>query len=335
MKITISEATLLSKRALVKSGFKEKEAAVMVDNFIEAELSGKTSHGLSKILWLVSNIDKFRIALDGDDVETIRETPVSLLIDGKKKTGFYVLNEAMGQGIKMAKKSGMVAGGLTNTSATTGFMGQYARRATDAELITIIFTGSPSRIVPYGTRQKLWGTNPITVGIPTGSHPLILDMATSKITFGDLMNAFHGKKILDKNVAIDSGGNVTTDPTKALEGGLLPISGYKGSGMAFVVEILAGALTSSMMGQTVKGGWGTFFLLIDPDIIRDKVDFYQDLQQSIAELKSLPKAKNNDDEIYYPGERSAIYRENTIKSGSIEVDDNVIKKLKDIIGHNL
>lgn len=297
MTISISEARTLAQSALIKNGFKPSEAALMVDNFIEAELAGKSSHGLSKILWLLNNLDRFPIATDGEDIEIIRETPVSLLIDGKKKTGFYVLNEAMDRGINKAKKSGMVAIGLTNTAATTGYMAQYARKATDAELIAFIFTGSPSRLVPYGTSQKLWGTNPMTVGIPTGQLPLILDMATSKITFGDLMNALNSQQPLAEGVAVDAEGNITTDAAKAKAGGILPIADHKGSGLAFVVEILAGGLTTSMMGQTVKGGWGSFALLIDPEIMRDKADFYEDVQQAIKELKALPKAKDNDEEI--------------------------------------
>lgn len=330
MFISISQARQLAQDVLVQTGFKKNEATLMVDNFIEAELAGKSSHGLSKVMWLVNNLERFQIATEGEDISVVKETPVSLVIDGKKKTAYYVLNEALNRGIAKAQTSGLTAIGLTNTSATTGYMAQYARKATDSELIALIFTGSPSRLVPFGARQRLWGTNPITVGIPTGNLPLILDMATSKITFGDLMNAFTSGKSLAEGVAIDPDGNLTTNPAEAKEGGILPIAEHKGSGLAFVVEVLAGALTSSMMGQTVKGGWGSFVLLIDPEIMRDKHDFYRDVQQGIAELKSLPKAKDNDGDIYFPGEKSSVTRQATIEAGKIEVRDEVVEKLREL-----
>lgn len=94
-------------------------------------------------------------------------------------------------------------------------------------------------------------------------------------------------------------GELTTDPEEAMEGGLLPIAEHKGSGLGFIIELLAGALTSSHVGYNVKGGWGSLFILINPTILRDLNEFKNDVTSAITELKSLPRAKGVD-EIYYP-----------------------------------
>lgn len=117
---------------------------------------------------------------------------------------------------------------------------------------------------PLGTTKDLWGTDPITVSVPTHTIPVILDMASSQTTWGDLMVAKTEGKQIKEGVAIDADGNMTIDPAKAMEGGILPIAGHKGSGLAFIVELLGGGLSHSRIGGAVEGGWGSFYILIDP-----------------------------------------------------------------------
>jgi L-2-hydroxycarboxylate dehydrogenase (NAD+) len=93
-------------------------------------------------------------------------------------------------------------------------------------------------------------------------------MASSQITWGDLLVAKNAGKEIKEGAAIDGEGNLTTDPGKAMEGGLLPFFGRKGSGLAFIVELLGGALTGSRVGNNVAGGWGSFYILIDPTLFR-------------------------------------------------------------------
>lgn len=176
----------------------------------------------------------------------------------------------------------------------------------------------------------MWGTNPITVGIPTNDIPVILDMASTQITWGHLLVAKAQGKHIPEGVAIDKEGNVTTDPEKAMEGGLLPIAGHKGSGLGFIVELLGGALTASRVGNNVVGGWGSLMILIDPNIIRDIDDFKKDVAIAIKELKDSPKMKGFN-EIYYPGEKSQKNRLKALQEGEFDIDDKLFSDLRGLL----
>ena len=154
-------------------------------------------------------------------------------------------------------------------------------------------------------------------------------MATSKITVGQLINHQRNKKPLPPESAIDAKGNFTTDAEIAwVEGALLPIAGYKGSGLTFIGEMLAGALTGSRVGHSVPGGWGTFFILFDPTIFRPLKDFKKDIDTAINELKTSKK-REGVTEIYYPGEKSEKLRQVNQKNGYVEVEESLFNKIKE------
>jgi len=166
--------------------------------------------------------------------------------------------------------------------------------------------------------------------VPTNSTPVVLDMASSKLTFGDLLVARTEGKKIKEGVALDKDGKPTTDPQEAIEGGLLPISGHKGSGLAFIVELLAGALTGSRVGYAVEGGWGTSYILINPALFRPLEQFKADVEASIKELKNAPKAEGFD-EIYFPGEQSHNKKKAGLESGELEISDNLYSELKKLL----
>lgn len=302
------------------------------ENIFEAEISGKKSHGLGNLFWykraVIEGSSGYDVSIKSEPIKVIKETPVSLHIDGKHKTGHLVIREALELAFKKVKKTSVVFVGLYNTAPSTGYVGFWAKQATDKNLIFMCWNNSNGRDAPYGSTQKLYGTNPITIGIPTNNLPIILDMATSKITVGQLMNYQRDKKPLPPESAIDSKGNYTTDPDIAwFEGALVPIAGYKGSGLTFIGEILAGALTGSRVGYSVPGGWGTFFILFDPALFRPLSDFKKDIDTAINELKTSKK-REGVTEIFYPGEKSQKIREKNLKNGFIEIDESLIKKLR-------
>jgi L-2-hydroxycarboxylate dehydrogenase (NAD+) len=330
MQISIKDAKKLAYEALSKYGFSEEEIKYCTENILDGELTGKKSHGFIRIPYLIKKVKEGAINAGDEKIETIKETPTSLMIDGKKKTGLSVVNIALELGIAKVKELGLLAVGVTNTAPISGLIGQYARLASENDLIFIGFNNSPGGLVPFGAIQEVFGTNPVTVGIPTKDLPFVLDMASSQKTWGDLLVASAEGKSIPDGVAIDGDGNVTTDPDKAMEGGLLPISEHKGSGLAFVVELLGGALTKSRCGYNVEGGWGTFFILIDPNILLPLNEFKDRVESLIQEVKSLPKAKGVE-EIYYPGERSQRNRAKALEAGEFELSDKIYEMIQDLI----
>lgn len=333
MKIKISEARELVSAVLKKHGFSGEEISACVDNAMEGELTGKVAHGLVRIVWLVKKAVEGRISFGEEEISIVKETATSLLIDGKNKTGLYVVSKALDMAFEKIKEAGVLIVGMTNTAPTTGLVGYFARKSAEQDLIFIGFNNSPSRtsgIVPYGSLKRIFGTNPITIGIPTNNIPIVLDMASSKTTVGDVLVAHKEGKRLPEGIIMGPDGEETTDPSKALAesflGGILPIAEHKGSGLAFIVEILGGALTNSRCGHDVEGGWGSLFILIDPGIIRPVGEFKKDIDSLINEIKTAPR-RVDFDEVYYPGEKSQKQKIKNIKKGEIDINDKLYDDL--------
>ena len=327
MKIKIAEAEKLSIIALEKLGFSQHDASLITRNIIDGELVGKKSHGFIRILNTKKRVDAGKVNVDGQS-EIIKNTDNQLYVDGRRKPGFVVCYESLEIAMEKAKKSGMVMVGLKDLGVT-GYIGSYARTAAENDLVYIGFHNSPGGLVPHGSTEAIWGTNPLTIGVPTDKSPAILDMASSLTTWGDLMVSKNEGKTIKDGVAIDGEGNVTSDPEKAMEGGILPVGGHKGSGIAFMVEMLAGALTGSMVGDAVEGGWGSFYILINPASFRSIDEFKKDAGLAITRLKESKKMKDVS-EIYYPGERSYKLRQRNLESGEIEISETMLKQLKEI-----
>jgi LDH2 family malate/lactate/ureidoglycolate dehydrogenase len=158
-------------------------------------------------------------------------------------------------------------------------------------------------------------------------------MASTQTTWGNLMLATSKGQSLEAGVAIDAEGSPTVDPSLAALGGLLPFAGPKGSGLGFIIELLAGALTGSRVGCSVPGEGGCFYIVIDPTLFRDLKEFKDDIQTAIKELKSTPRA-NGFHEIFYTGEQSQKRRLESLKVGSIIIDQEIYNSVLNFVEHN-
>lgn len=325
MKIT--QATQLSTQILTKLGFREEEATLITQNLIEAELVEKKTHGLIRLPAISNNVKSGGVRVSNEDIELISERPASLHFNAKYKPGFYAIYKSLEKSIEKVKQSGIVAVGIKDLAYASGYIGDYARRAAEQDLIFIGFNNSPGGLVPHGTTKGIWGTDPITFGIPSQTIPVILDMASSRTTWGNIMVSKVEGKQLDEGLAIDAEGNMTVDPAKAMEGGILPIAGHKGSGLAFIVELLGGGLSHSRIGESVEGGWGSFYILLDPKMFRDLNEFKRDVQKAIDELKATPKAPGVK-EVFFPGEQSYYKRKANLERDEIMISEKLMAELE-------
>lgn len=333
MKIRIDELKEISKQALKNIGFVEKDIEIILNHTLTAELEGKKSHGVVRIVKLKKQVESKQISLTVDDPEIVKGTPVSLHVDGKLKTGLVVVEWALNKAIEKAKTNMVCFVGTKNVGPVTGMIGYFAKKVTKENLILLGFNNSPAGLTPFGSKESLWGTNPFTVSIPTNNPelPIILDMASSKMTFGDVMIHKALGKELPKDVSVDEEGNPTTDPNKAVEGSQLPFEGRKGSGLAMIVEILAGPLVGSKGGNVVKGEgeWGSFFVLINPELYRPVEELKTDVDTMIQELKNSKKQEGVE-EIFYPGEKSGKTYLSNLEKDEIEIADSLIQDLKNV-----
>jgi LDH2 family malate/lactate/ureidoglycolate dehydrogenase len=332
MLVKIDEIKKLVNEVFIKWGFPEKDVKIILSNFIEAELSGKRSHGFTNIFWYKDVVEgKYGpLNKNGEDPTITKETKVSLVVDGKGRTGYVVMDYAIKKSLERVKTIGLFSTALTNTAPTIGFIGAWAKKATEKDYIFICFSNAGSSTAPYGTTKKIVGTNPITIGIPTDEKPIILDMATAATTYANLQRSKALGLKINENVGLNSYGELTSDPLAILNGGMLiPFGGYKGSGISLITEILAGALTGSKTGSNKIPYWGTYFILINPELYGKKEDFFERIRNLKDEIKNAPKRKDYK-EIFLPGEKSQIIYEKNLKRQEIEIDDNFFKRLKEV-----
>ena len=173
-------------------------------------------------------------------------------------------------------------------------------------------TNGPPNMAPFGSREPILGTNPFSVAIPAGKHPpMILDVATSTVARGNILNAAKENRPIPDGWAMDKDGNPTNDPQLALQGSVLPFGGHKGSGIAIVIDAMCGILSGAAFGRHIskltgspegKGAdIGHFFMAIDIAALQDVDQFKVRMDQMIDELKGAEKSAGVS-EILAPGE---------------------------------
>ena len=299
------------KDIFVKFGLSKKHAIICAEAIINAELVGAHSHGLSRLKMYCERIKK-KVINSRPKIKIKKISQSISYVDANNSIGFVAADIGMNEVIKNTKKTGIGLVGIKN-SGHYGLSGFYAEKAVKKNLMVWCFTNAPPAIAPYGAKKTLFGTNPICFGTPSGGKaPFILDTSVSMINRGKIRVAARlGKKIL-AGVALDKNGNPTTDAKKALKGVQLPIAGFRGSGLAWMVDILSGVMTGAGHGGKVRDPFDDFrgpqnvghlFLAIKPNIFIGK-NYIKRMKENIRIIKKLPRVKGFAS-ISYPGENKA------------------------------
>ena len=317
-----------------KHNLSKNHSKIVSDYLIKAELLGAPSHGLARLKMYCDRIKK-KLIKANPRIKTKRISNSISHVDADNSIGFIAADIGIKQAIKNAKKTGI---GLVavKRSGHYGLSSFYAEQAVKNNLLVFCFTNAPAALAPYGAKKSLFGTNPICFGVPTGKTPFILDASTSMINRGKIRRASKLGNKIPYGVALDKYGNITTDANKALKGTQLPIASYKGSGLAWMVDILSGVLTGSSHSGKTKDPFDDFtgpqnmghlFITINPKIFVGK-NFLKEMKINISRIKRLPKAKGFSS-ILYPGERkNKTYRKNLNKD--ISIPSKILKEINEL-----
>jgi len=196
---------------------------------------------------------------------------------------------------------------------------------------------SPKHVAPFGGREPRLGTNPISIAVPSDLEaPFYLDMATSAVAAGKIALAVARKEEIPKGWIIDAEGRHTTDPTQYRKGGaLLPLGGsegYKGSGLAAMVEVLCGLLTGLGFGIEPSGRHndGVFMAVFNVAAFRPLKDFKREVAEFARYLKSTPPSEGSPG-VFYPGEVEYLREQQRRKDG-IEIEDATWDRLRTLAG---
>ncbi len=297
---------------------------------INAELVGAYGHGLSRLKMYCDRIQK-KLINPKPKIKTKKISSSISLIDADNSIGFVAADMGVKKAIKNAQKTGIGLVGIKN-SGHYGLSGYYAEQAVKKNLIAMIYTNAPPAVAPHGSLKSLFGTNPICFGCPSGSKiPFILDTSISMINRGKIRVAAKKNKKIPAGVALDKNGKPTTNARKALEGVQLPIAGFRGSGLAWMVDILSGVLTDSNHAGRVKDPFDDFsgpqnigHLIITFKANLFKNNFKNRIKENIKIIKKLPKIKGVN-KIFYPGENKYFRFKKNLKK-NIFVDKNIINE---------
>jgi L-2-hydroxycarboxylate dehydrogenase (NAD+) len=322
------------EKIFIKHYLSKKHSKICAEYLIKAELVNAPSHGLARLKMYCDRIKK-KLINPKPKIKIKKITSSVSYVNADDSIGFVAADIGINQAIKNAKKTGI---GLVavKKSGHYGLSSFYAEQAVKKNLMVFCFTNAPPALAPHGAKKSLFGTNPICFGVPTGRVPFILDASTSIINRGKIRRASKLGLKIPLGVALDVNGKITTNANKALKGTQLPIADYKGSGLAWMVDILSGVLTGSSHGGKTRDPFDDFsgpqnmghlFLVINPKLFVGN-NFLKEMKKNIALVKKLPKAKGFSS-ILYPGERkNKTYKNNLNKDISIPL--KILKEMDEL-----
>jgi uncharacterized oxidoreductase len=320
----------------VHAGSSPREAELVADHLVMANLSGHDSHGVGMIPRYVASLADDQLQLN-THAEIVRDAGAVLTVEGHKGFGQVVAFEAMAFGIERAKKLGICAVGLRGAHHI-GRIGHWAEQCAAAGLVSFHFVnvaGDPM-VAPFGGIDRRFGTNPFCAAFPRpGKPPLILDFATAGIAFGKTRVAYNKGVNVPPGYLIDHAGEPTQEPKVMHEapfGSLLPFGTHKGFGLATMCEIFGGALSggytthSSTLSRTNAIVNCMTTVIIDPNAF-DAPAVQAEADAFVEWVKASPLAAGTD-RIMVPGEPERARREKLLAEG-VPIDANTWRQIAD------
>lgn len=309
-------------KALQAVGHSKIDAEIILDVLMYAELR-RNNQGIIKLITGGLNYDS-----TCSEIRCLHETKVSAKIDGGQRIGMVVISHAVKTAIEKARVSGISVVGCSNYASATGALGYWTKQITDAGFIGIVMSQCNEMVAPHGSFEPIFGTNPITIGIPTHPRAQILDMATSASAYYGIKLAESMNQPIPADVAYDVHGRPTTDATEALKGAIRVFDrSFKGSHLALMVELLAGAFTGAAMEDKANAkNWGSLVLVIDPAVLGSREDFLQRADVMCQRVKDA-KLVEGFQEMLLPGERGDRMEAEAVAKGQVALSEDIYNEL--------
>lgn len=332
MRLAAAASVELGVDVLVTAGVPEPAALLQTSVLVEAEMRGHPSHGLLRLPRLVERIRNG--VLDPRATGAHRWANSGLLaVDGERGLGPVVATRALDEISLRARETGIALAAIRSANHL-GMLAWYVERVAEGGQIAVALTTSEALVYPWGGRQAQVGSNPIAIGVPSATGPLVLDMATAMVSMGKIIDHANRGVALDPSWAIDEHGNPTTDAVAARSGAISPFGGPKGYGLGLALEVLVAALTGSASGREVVGtldsvhpaNKGDVFIVIDqllPEATFAVAAYLEAVRQSEPQVIDQP--------VRVPGDGARARRARALADG-IEVPDGLMATLEALRG---
>ncbi|RUS85175.1 hypothetical protein EGW08_007079 [Elysia chlorotica] len=336
--IALEEMHRFVVRAMEAVGTKREHATALADLLVAADYRGHFSHGLNRLDMYVNDM-KMGICNCQKEPEVVKETAATALVEGNNILGPVVGKFCTDLAIKKAKESG-VGWVSARGSNHFGIAGWYAMRAMEHGMMGLAFTNTSPLMVPTRATKVALGTNPIACAAPANDgESFVLDMATTAVALGKLeLNERRGMDI-PLGWGCDEKGKATTNPSQAK--GLMPLggseecSGYKGYGLAMMVEIFCGIMSGANFGPNIRN-WkstdteanlGQCFIVVDTSAFAP--GFSDRLSELSTSLKGMEPSEGQN-KVLIPGDPEKLHMEKCDKLGGIEYHPNQISFASDL-----
>jgi LDH2 family malate/lactate/ureidoglycolate dehydrogenase len=312
-------------------GVPADEAAIVADTLVEADLRGVHSHGV----WWMTTYTR-RLQQGGLNprpaLRVVQDTPAIVLLDADRAMGQVAGVVAMRHAIVRAEAGGVGVASVRNSNHF-GAAAYYAQMAVAHNQIGFAATDAEPIMAPWGGAKAVVGNNPFAYAIPAPEFALVLDMAQSVVAWGKIFLAAQRNEPIPATWALGPAGETTTDPHTAMAGLLLPVGGYKGYGLALVMEVLCGVLSGATFGLTVPAmsddrapqDFGHFFLALNIAHFMPPAEFQQRMARLMAEHRGVPLAQGTE-RTYLPGEIEHQKRQARLTQG-IPLDRYIVQSL--------
>src|SRR6266568_2892161 len=293
------------------AGSDEREARLVGDHLVDANLAGHDSHGVIRIAKYLDWHAAGKV-LANQHAQIVRESPCHAVLDGQFGYGQVIAREAMDIAIAKARQSGICAVAIRN-AGHLGRIGAWAEQVAQAGLASIHFvntSGFGILVAPYGGTDRRLSANPIAASVPgPDGAPLVLDISTSAIAEGKIQVAKNHGELLPPGCTIDSEGHPTRDPLAFYGppvGALLPIGGHKGYGLSIFCEVFAGALSGGQTTNPTNATAGRLVnnmlsLVFDAEAFCGAAAFKAEIARLAAWVKASPPVVPGG-EVLLPGE---------------------------------
>lgn len=330
--IPVAELEGFIARIFAATGCDATEAARISEHLVGANLAGHDSHGVVRVPRYVE-WQQAGYVLAGQEASIVNDGGAFVLMDGHFGFGQTVAKQAAQLGIARAKESGACIVGLRH-AGHVGRIGDYAEMAAAEGLISIHFVNVAGSVLvaPFGGAERRFSTAPFCVGVKLPEGPVILDFATSFVAEGKVLVASNGGKALPENALVTADGRMSGDPhvlygdygetgprnAAAGTGAIRAFGDHKGSGLAFMCELLAGALTgggtSGPITERARITNGMLSIYLSPKHFADEAAFHEAARGYIAWVKSCRPA-DPEQPVLVPGETENTRRAERHVSG--------------------
>ncbi|MBK5441988.1 ureidoglycolate dehydrogenase [Peribacillus butanolivorans] len=318
--IQAEEAKQLVIKKLTEAGLGEGHAGKIAEVLVHADLRNVNSHGVLRTEHYINRLQAGGINPDAQ-ISFQSSGPVTGVVDGDDGFGHVIGEVAMDHAIEMARNNGVGMVTVVNSSHC-GALSYFVQKATDAKLIGIAMSHTDKIVVPFGGKTSFLGTNPIAYGVPTKTKkPFILDMATSNVALGKILQAREEGKAIPEGWGVDENGATVTDPNKVVS--LSTFGGPKGYGLSVIVDVFSGLLAGAAFGPHIgkmyddlekKRKLGHYFCVINPSFFTDSDLFLEQMDRMIEELQQVQPAPGFD-RVYVPGEIEQLHEERNLVQG--------------------